>query len=239
MKNSRKGVVSAAAIAIIAIIIFAGGLLVYKQIDWQPKQPASVGSGDNAGKTESCPEISAPGPEFCPGGEILAKATGGCVMGYECKEPDKKITSSPATADISCAIDSDCVDPGCGECVNEKWDAANTSCAVATAERKICKCVTQKCVAKTDCGDGKCDPVYETKINCSQDCGLAEADKTCKSDADCVDDGTTCHVCVNSVWIVKNPDWSRKYACDGIGAATCLCQSGQCAAIGESEADAN
>jgi len=194
--------------------------------------PGMDGSGIAPGdQSKGCPAVAVPASDFCPGGEILAKAAEGCVVGYECK----KISGGeePATllpADISCADDDDCIDPGCGECVNEEREASNSSCVSVADERKICKCVAKKCVAKATCGDGKCDSAYETKINCSQDCGLAAANSSCATKADCVDDGTTCHVCVNAAWLKQNPEWSTKYACKGIGVAVCECRSGDCKA---------
>jgi len=235
-------------------------------------------SGDQG---KPCPVAAVPGPEFCPGGEILAKSTNGCVVGYDCQkmsetslkcdsgckqqgyesgkciqkkadmigtgegsytEPLNGVASDcvasygeclcKIAANNSCAVDSDCIDPGCGECVNEDWSASNDPCTSVADARKICKCVAKKCAAMSTCGDGKCDAAYETKINCQQDCGQAIANKSCNTKADCIDDGTTCHVCVNAAWLKQNPDWSTKYACDGIGAAVCDCQGG-CVAVGE------
>lgn len=236
-----------AVIAVIAAVVALGGFFAYWQMnkgpansnnpivtedngngdtnpdvgtivgDNQPVDPGSIsvsgtgiseGAPDFNGKTETCPMVAAPGPDFCPGGEIMAKAEGDCVVGYECNKSanEKPDTGKPvvnsAAIDDSCANDSDCLDNGCGVCVNDVWSAS-------------------------------CDAAYETKINCPQDCGQAIADKSCAAKADCVDDGTTCHVCVNAAWLKQNPEWSTKYACDGIGVSICECKKGGCVAIGE------
>jgi hypothetical protein len=317
MDNPQKGIISVAIVAIIAIVVIAGGVLIYRQTHKQQTDVEQISSdknngngsdennnnGDNPipdiqpiqtepnpgsetgqpilpdGTQKVCPAVLVPGPGFCPSGEIMAKVEESCVVGYECQKTSEnsskcdsackkqsyesgkcvektagltgtieEVYNQPlkgvvtdclppeecmckTTADISCAANDDCLDSGCGECVNYKWSASNNTCNSISDARKICVCEAKKCVAKATCGNKQCEAPYETKFNCQVDCGLAAADKTCKTNADCVDDGTTCHVCVNSAWLKQNPDWSKYYACDGIGAVSCKCQSGQCAAV--------
>lgn len=54
------------------------------------------------------------------------------------------------------------------------------------------------------------------------------AQKSCTDDTNCIDDGSTCHMCVNQGWLAQNPDWSIKHACTGIGLSTCKCVDGGC-----------
>ena len=55
--------------------------------------------------------------------------------------------------------------------------------------------------------------------------------KACKTDTECVDDGTACHVCVNQNWLRQNPDWTKTHACAGIGTSICKCVDNVCTSM--------
>lgn len=135
------------------------------------------------------------------------------------------------TGDTSCNENNDCIDPGCNVCVNAKWSASNQCASMSPDRKKICSCVSKECVVMATCGDKKCESPYENQINCEQDCGKLVVDKSCQTNADCVDDKTGCQVCINSSWLNKNPDWSQYAACNGTGTSNCECRDGQCVAL--------
>ncbi len=276
MQDLQKGFIFAA----VTLALLAGGFFVYHQnrnIFEGNGNPDTVsvksGANDSAESGGGCPAVTEPDRSTCPNGNIEAKLSGNCIVGYGCKEVNLEllkcqdacvelefdkgkcvekntendelnyIGKRPAdclenegcacelSANTACDTDSDCVDPGCNICASVKWSASNQCASLTPDIRKICSCIDKQCAVMATCGDKDCQSPYETKINCSQDCGKLDVDKTCRNDADCIDDGTACGVCVNASWLEGNPDWTLFAACGRAAAAGCECKDGQCAAL--------